>query len=1173
MRGVFMSVELKPHNQTGYENAKKIYETENECCIVHPTSTGKSYIALKFVEDFIDKKILYIAPRRAILHQIKDDAIKNKVYVHDNFQRMTYQAFTRMTEEQIKALDVDFIVIDEFHHAGSDRWGPAIRTLIETHPGAKILGLSATPIRYFDNNRDMTDELFNGKVASEITLEEAIERGILKGFDYIATTYTQEVEDSIMDGMMENSIVPEHEKEKFESLREELRVAINENIVNLPDMLGDVVTQKSGKYVFFCKNIEEKKEMIKMAEQMFSKVNQNIKVYDVDSTYTDIANQRTMRAFRNASSDDGVMKIIYSVDMLVEGIQVPDLAGGFTTKPTKSPRVAFQEVGRILTTEDGIRPVFVDFVDSFRQLEIIQNISKNEDRTRASGSKKETQDDLDRKIRVIDHTLKIADIVSKMEMIKRDKTTLEQKIAIIEEYQQTNDYQIISGKTVYNGYPVGPWILQLRSAIRKNKIIDKALIKRLDDVGALKSDFTTIEERANVLCEIAQKYPEYMIHVGKYTGFVKNFMDNLADPNVKADCEFFNDNYKYVAHRMSDGKLPAEIQKMLTEGGVGGLFFNAQSKSNPILKFEKADARTKKFVKQMIKKYGTLEEFEKNYIFELATNPYFKKPSDIFVTNIDISSRNLMANESDMKFRKALVGEDSTPYKIINSRYIYEMINSLPYDKAQLLESRFGMNGKREKTYAELGVEYGLSKERIRQIEASSLRNFRSPQIVNKIDLGSRIGDLYLFLNRFIKEYGIYKRDEIPEVLRNRIMKEMDYCSDIYQEMLSRGAIIRENADNSEIIELLRNHYGEQFSTGGITTHFMGGHSPDITCSKVKDAQKLYYAIAIASIDKKNKEIVERQKRREYVKERINQQYKDLSEKIGPLINKKNITMTEILKTDITALKEFDKVKMSLMENGLSFGMSNGDLDDLATYLDNEKIRLSSINNLPISQIDKNVLNAAGINVIKDLEKFSYEDLQKINVGIEENKTIDDFIVGDSYIGALNFSGETYEWLCKNNISMVSDLLKDNGLKLLMIRNTDRAMFDEIMTKTNALEDVAKFSKSISENKKTTTKSLSTDMNVKDMGLSTRAYNCLRIGGIDTAFMLMKKTNEELMSIRNMGQKCLEEVIEKREELKNTYRTANDTMLIEALGNMLKVYDKYLMPVKIKDRIFKLRFT
>ena len=83
----------------------------------------------------------------------------------------------------------------------------------------------------------------------------------------------------------------------------------------------------------------------------------------------------------------------------------------------------------------------------------------------------------------------------------------------------------------------------------------------------------------------------------------------------------------------------------------------------------------------------------------------------------------------------------------------------------------------------------------------------------------------------------------------------------------------------------------------------------------------------------------------------------------------------------------------------------------------------------------------------------------------------------------------------------------------------------------------------------------------------------MRIGGIDTAFMLMKKTNEELMSIRNMGQKCLEEVIEKREELKSTYRTANDTMLIEALGNMLKVYDKYLMPVKIKDRIFKLRFT
>ena len=43
---------------------------------------------------------------------------------------------------------------------------------------APVLGLSATHVRYLDNQRDMADELFDGCIASEMTLGEAIGRGI-----------------------------------------------------------------------------------------------------------------------------------------------------------------------------------------------------------------------------------------------------------------------------------------------------------------------------------------------------------------------------------------------------------------------------------------------------------------------------------------------------------------------------------------------------------------------------------------------------------------------------------------------------------------------------------------------------------------------------------------------------------------------------------------------------------------------------------------------------------------------------------------------------------------------------------------------------------------------------------------------------------------------------------
>ena len=66
--------------------------------------------------------------------------------------------------------------------------------LIFDCPDAKILGLSATNIRYLDNNRDMAEELFDGHIASEMTLGEAIVRGILPAPKYVTTVYQYQKE-------------------------------------------------------------------------------------------------------------------------------------------------------------------------------------------------------------------------------------------------------------------------------------------------------------------------------------------------------------------------------------------------------------------------------------------------------------------------------------------------------------------------------------------------------------------------------------------------------------------------------------------------------------------------------------------------------------------------------------------------------------------------------------------------------------------------------------------------------------------------------------------------------------------------------------------------------------------------------------------------------------------
>ena len=54
---------------------------------------------------------------------------------------------------------------------------------------------------------------------------------------------------------------------------------------------------------------------------------------------------------------------------------------------------------------------------------------------------------------------------------------------------------------------------------------------------------------------------------------------------------------------------------------------------------------------------------------------------------------------------------------------------------------------------------------------------------------------------------------------------------------------------------------------------------------------------------------------------------------------------------------------------------------------------------------------------------------------------------------------------------------------------------------------------------------------IEELDLSVRSFNCLKRAGINTVEDLINKTEEELMKVRNLGRKSLEEVIHKLESL------------------------------------------
>jgi DNA-directed RNA polymerase, alpha subunit len=62
------------------------------------------------------------------------------------------------------------------------------------------------------------------------------------------------------------------------------------------------------------------------------------------------------------------------------------------------------------------------------------------------------------------------------------------------------------------------------------------------------------------------------------------------------------------------------------------------------------------------------------------------------------------------------------------------------------------------------------------------------------------------------------------------------------------------------------------------------------------------------------------------------------------------------------------------------------------------------------------------------------------------------------------------------------------------------------------------------------------EMTIEELDLSVRSYNCLKRAGINTVQELANKTEQEMIKVRNLGRKSLEEVKIKLQDLELGFR-------------------------------------
>lgn len=475
-----MAVTLFSHNEKAYRNALKMLSEKGKAAIVHPTGMGKSFIGFKLCEEHPDKTVCWLSPSECIFKtQLENLAAVSDGYQPPNVNFFTYARLMNLSDEEMKAVQPDYIVLGEFHRCGAQEWGKGVRKFLKIYDNRPVLGLSATNVRYLDNQRDMADELFDGNVASFMTLGDAIVRGILNAPKYVLSVFScrkslKKYEERVK--RTKSKATRDAAEEYLEKLRRALDKAEGLNEVFARHMPG-----KNGKYIVFCSDFEHLCEMTEKVPEWFGKVDDNPHVYKAysEDPYTD-------KAFSDFKRDDSEhLKLLFCIDMLNEGVHVDDVNGVILLRPTVSPIIYKQQIGRALSASKKTEPVIFDIV---LNIENLYSIGSIQEEMQAAVAYYRSLGEND-KIAV--ETFRILDEVKKCRLLfQRLNDTLsaswECMYDVAKEYYEIHDNLEVEKRYVTEeGYSLGSWLTTQRLVYngKANGILTDEQIEKLNAIG------------------------------------------------------------------------------------------------------------------------------------------------------------------------------------------------------------------------------------------------------------------------------------------------------------------------------------------------------------------------------------------------------------------------------------------------------------------------------------------------------------------------------------------------------------------------------------------------------------------------------------------------------------------------------------------------------------------
>lgn len=475
-----MAIALYEHNQIAYDAAVRMLAETGKATIIHPTGTGKSFIGFKLCEDNPGKTICWLSPSEYIFRtQLENLRAAADGWQPENIQFYTYAKLMLMAEAEIAAIRPDYIVLDEFHRCGAEQWGQGVQNLLNACAGVPILGLSATHIRYLDNQRDMAEELLDGNIASEMSLGEAIVRGILNPPKYVLSVFSYQNDLEKYERRIrraKNKAVRDAASEYFEALRRAI-----EKADGLDAVFAKHMTACAGKYLVFCANVEHMDEMIEKVPEWFGRVDSAPHIY---RAYAD--DPGTSQAFADFKADTSEhLKLLFSIDMLNEGVHVEDVDGVILFRPTVSPIVFKQQIGRAMSASKKKNAVIFDIVNNIENLYAIGAIER-EMRVAMTyyHDLGEGDEIVNEGFRVFDEVRECRELFEKLDDALSASWELMYSYAAAY-YREHGDLEVPRRYQTPEGYSLGSWVSTQRKVYRGDMYgkLDEDRIRKLEEIG------------------------------------------------------------------------------------------------------------------------------------------------------------------------------------------------------------------------------------------------------------------------------------------------------------------------------------------------------------------------------------------------------------------------------------------------------------------------------------------------------------------------------------------------------------------------------------------------------------------------------------------------------------------------------------------------------------------